>query len=74
MGSSQRQQAPHEVSLRAALAGLWLLILVLCRALAVLMRGLFEQGVGAQLAQGTQKIDRAGQEAARRFERYSRDL
>ncbi|MBA3830686.1 MAG: HAMP domain-containing histidine kinase [Chthoniobacterales bacterium] len=57
-------------SLRAALAGLWLLILVLCLALAVLMRGLFEQGVGAQLSQGTQKIDRAGQEAARRFERY----
>jgi len=39
-------------SLRAALAGLWPLILALCAALAFLMLGLFEQGVDSQPRQG----------------------
>jgi signal transduction histidine kinase len=57
-------------SLRSALGGLWALIVVLCLALALLMHELFEQGVGAQLSQADQRLDRASQEAARRFERY----
>ena len=59
-------------SLRTALAGLWALILALCGALAFLMLGLFEGGVGAQLRQGNERLDQAGAEAARRFERYQR--
>lgn len=57
-------------SLRAALAGLWALILALCGALAFLMLGIFEQGVGAQLRQGNERLDQAAAETARRFERY----
>ncbi len=57
-------------SLRTALAGLWALILALCGALAFLMLGLFEGGVGAQLRQGNERLDQAAAESARRFERY----
>jgi len=57
-------------SLRSILGGLWALIVVLCLALALLMHELFEQGVGAQLSQANQRLERASQEAARRFGRY----
>lgn len=57
-------------SLRSVLGGLWVLILVLCLALGLLMHELFEQGVGAQLSQADEWLERASQETARRFERY----
>jgi signal transduction histidine kinase len=57
-------------SLRAALASLWALILALCLALSFLMFSLFEQGAGAQLRQGRERLDRAAGDAARRYERY----
>ena len=57
-------------SLRAALSGLWALILALCGALAFLMFSLFEGGVGAQLRQGHERLDHAAAETARRYERY----
>jgi signal transduction histidine kinase len=57
-------------SLRSVLGGLWALIVVLCLALALLMHELFEEGVGAQLSQADSRLERASQEAARRFEHY----
>ncbi len=57
-------------SLRLALTGLWALILALCGALAFLVVGLFEGGVGAQLRLGEQRLDQASADMARRFERY----
>jgi hypothetical protein len=57
-------------SLRSVLGILWALIVVLCLSLALLMHELFEQGVGAQVAQADQRLERVSQETARRFERY----
>ena len=57
-------------SLRTALAGLWVLILALSGAMAFLLLGIFEQGVGAQLRLGNERLDRAATDTARRFERY----
>ena len=57
-------------SLRAALASLWALILALCLALAFLMLSLFEQGAGAQLRGGRERLDQAVGDAARRYDRY----
>ena len=37
-----------KVSLQASLIGLWLLIVSVCLALAFLMAGLFELGVGGE--------------------------
>ncbi len=59
-------------SLRAALASLWAMILALCLALAVLMFLLFEQGAGAQQREGRQKVGRAADEAAMRYDHYRR--
>ena len=59
-----------KLSLRGALGGLWAVILALCLSLALLMHELFEQGVGAQLSQANQRLERASEGAARRFERY----
>lgn len=61
-------------SLRAALAGLWVLILVLCLALAFLMYSLFEQGAGAQLRQGREHLGMAADDASRRYERYQQSF
>ena len=61
-------------SLRAALTGLWAVVLALCLALAFLMYSLFEQGAGAQLRQGHERLDRAAGDAARRYERYRETL
>ena len=57
-------------SLRTALTALWALVLALCLALAFLMYSLVQQGAGAQLRQGHEKLDQAADDAARRFERY----
>ncbi len=57
-------------SLRTALATLWALVLALCLALAFLMYSLFEQGAGAQLRQGQDKLRHAADDAGRRYERY----
>ncbi len=57
-------------SLRTALTTLWALVLALCLALAFLMYSLFEQGAGAQLRQGHDKLDQAADDAARRYDRY----
>ncbi len=57
-------------SLRAALASLWALILALCLALGFLMFSLFEQGAGAQLRQGQEKLTQAIDESTRRYDRY----
>ncbi len=57
-------------SLRTALTALWALVLALCLALAFLMYSLFEQGAGAQLRQGHEKLEHAADDAARRYDRY----
>ena len=57
-------------SLRTALTTLWALVLALCLALAFLMYSLFEQGAGAQLRQGHDKLDQPADDAARRYDRY----
>ena len=57
-------------SLRTALTTLWALVLALCLALAFLMYSLVEQGAGAQLRQGRDKLAQAADDAARRYERY----
>jgi hypothetical protein len=57
-------------SLRAALAGLWALILALCVALAFLMVSIFEQGTGVQLREKKGRLEEAVGEATRRYERY----
>lgn len=54
-------------SLQRALTGLWVVILLLCLALGFLLFGLFDQGVGAQLRQGNQRLDQAIDNAARRY-------
>ena len=59
-----------KLSLRGALGGLWAVIVALCLSLGLLMHELFEQGVGAQLSQANQRLERASEGAARRFERY----
>jgi signal transduction histidine kinase len=59
-----------KLSLRGALGGLWAVIAALCLSLALLMHELFEQGVGAQLSQANQRLERASEGAVRRFERY----
>ncbi len=57
-------------SLRTALTTLWALVLALCLALAFLMYSLVEQGAGAQLRQGREKLSQAADDAARRYDRY----
>ena len=57
-------------SLRTALTTLWALVLALCLALAFLMYSLVEQGAGAQLRQGHEKLDQAADDATRRYDRY----
>lgn len=59
-----------QFSLRVALASLWALILTLCLALAFLMLSLFEQGAGAQLRGGSERLAQAVGDAARRYDRY----
>ena len=57
-------------SLRTALTTLWALVLALCLALAFLMYSLVEQGAGAQLRQGREKLSLAAADAVRRYDRY----
>lgn len=57
-------------SLRTALTTLWALVLALCLALAFLMYSLVEQGAGAQLRQGQEKLAQAADDATRRYDRY----
>ena len=57
-------------SLRTALTSLWALVLALCLALAFLMYARVEQGAGAQLRQGREKLALAAGDAARRYDRY----
>lgn len=57
-------------SLRTALTTLWALVLALCLALAFLMYSLVEQGAGAQLRQGREKLSLAAEDAVRRYDRY----
>jgi hypothetical protein len=59
-----------KVSLRAALTGLWLLIVVICLALAVLMAGLFQLGVGAEIRSVQAEVLRAGRAMQQRFDVY----
>ncbi len=59
-------------SLRRALAGLWLLILLLCLAVGFVVVGIFEQGVGAQVRQSSEGLDQGIDEALRRFDQFRR--
>lgn len=59
-------------SLRRALAGLWILILLLCVALGFVVVGIFEQGVGAQVRQSNERLERAMDDALRRYDQFRR--
>jgi signal transduction histidine kinase len=59
-------------SLRRALAGLWILILLLCVALGFVIVGIFDQGVGAQVRQSSTRLDQATDEALRRYDQFWR--
>lgn len=55
------------LSLRSALVSLWLLILVVCVALAFLMGGLFEFGVGGEVKRVQRAVDGACEAIERHF-------
>src|SRR2546428_6204012 len=59
-----------KVSLRTPLVGLWLLIVIICLALAVLMTGLFQLGVGAEVRSVQTEVLRAAQAMQQRFGVY----
>src|SRR5580658_3148316 len=59
-----------KVSLRTPLVGLWLLIVVICLALAVLMVGLFQLGVGAEIRSVQAGVSNAGEAIQQRFDVY----
>lgn len=59
-----------KVSLRTSLVGLWLLIVIICLALAFLMTGLFQLGVSAQIKSVQTEVLRASRAMQQRFEVY----
>jgi signal transduction histidine kinase len=61
-----------KVSLRASLVGLWLLILIICLALAALMTGLFKLGVSAEIKSVQREVLSASRAMQQRFDVYLR--
>jgi signal transduction histidine kinase len=59
-----------KLSLRTFLAGLWLLIVGICLALAFLMTGLFQLGVGAEVTRVQAAAEKAGVAMQQRFAVY----
>jgi signal transduction histidine kinase len=59
-----------KLSLRSSLAGLWLLIVGICLALAFLMTGLFQLGVGAEVTRVQAAAEKAGLAMQQRFAVY----
>ena len=57
-------------SLRASLLGLWLLIVVICVALAFLLMSIFRLGVGAQIGHVQTQVESAASLTAQRFNAY----
>ena len=59
-----------KVSLRTPLVGIWLLIIVICLALAVLMTGLFQLGVSAEIKSVRTTVHRANRAMQQRLDVY----
>jgi len=59
-----------KVSLRLPLFGVWLLIVVICLALAFLMAGLFQLSVGAEVKSVRADVLRGSQSIQQRFDIY----
>jgi signal transduction histidine kinase len=59
-----------KVSLRAILLGMWLLIVIVCIALGVLMAGVFQLGVGAEVRSVHSEVVEAGRATRMRFTTY----
>ena len=58
------------ISLRAPLVGLWLLIVAVCLALAFLMAGVFELGVGGEIKRAQSEVEKSRDSIRQRFASY----
>ncbi|PYL21334.1 MAG: hypothetical protein DMF44_13360, partial [Verrucomicrobia bacterium] len=63
-----------KVSLRTPLIFLWLLIVVICIALAFLLTSIFRLGVGAQVDRVRIQVENAAVLTAQRFEAYQKSF
>src|SRR5436190_17314357 len=63
-----------KVSLRTPLIFLWLLIVVICVALAFLLTSIFRLGVGAQADRVRAQVENAAALSAQRFEAYRKSF
>src|SRR5438094_1881632 len=63
-----------KLSLRTPLMFLWLLIVVICVALAFLLMSIFRLGVGAQVDRARTQVENAAALTAQRFEAYQKSF